>query len=830
MSSFNLITYPGVNTDVNVLKKLEKLEKIKKPTLKQLDAFVKDPKTFMQKYFIALPVATVLLMASSSLFSEKDNLIEYIHKKLFANDEPASVSSFVAKLAQNYSSIDKVAGDQRYVFDVIDSNGNNTKINLLNVYQNNYIPLLDKMGKYFKETINQIIFEQREYYDAITFPFIFDKTDLNFNTNDIPSNLDFIMNYNRCHYMNEFIYKMYNFMAPFFMDKDIDGNYKIYKIINYQTNLNTYEQKTFQLNNAEIFFGNYYTTYYNQVIEPYINSWGNFKDEKRAENITLKTIELLNTITVSVSKLILVVSSKLGLMDKRVDIEEIISRLQNSSVTVNTMDTTTDQYTVLDLSDSKKKKEFIENYRLQKEEISQANNELNNLFKTVKFEKKNLVDNLKSLKTWISTEPILNLDDKKLLFNVLSMCDFENGIIRKGDLFDERYKLLGFSNPRLMIDFQLMLKWVSDNFEKCLKSSSYKDLNKQLSDGIKKLTNDNLILEQSLKVKETTLKECQEQLTSCLEQNKKTAFTNMAVEQFNRVKSILNEAEFQVDGNLISVAVDSLLTDYNALKGNNVMIYNLNEELKKNNNDINELKTNNQLLSQNFKNINDGVNRIQTSLQNSGIVLHDTNNLDGMIEVINNILISKTTLQQERDSCQASLQNCSEQYENISKLLESYENSIKENNEFNNNTKEYINQLQNENSELKNFILDVEQKTIGTKFQTKDGQNLTESLASKLSDFEKFKNNYDTMENHNQKSNLKILELQNELKNNDNEYLQKLRDEQKIKKAQKQLENKLKENPANTKKEENEEKKQIIRRKSANTLREAKRKSISKNI
>ena len=85
MSSFNLITYPGVNTDVNVLKKLEKLEKIKKPTLKQLDAFVKDPKTFMQKYFIALPVATVLLMASSSLFSEKDNLIEYIHKKLFAN-------------------------------------------------------------------------------------------------------------------------------------------------------------------------------------------------------------------------------------------------------------------------------------------------------------------------------------------------------------------------------------------------------------------------------------------------------------------------------------------------------------------------------------------------------------------------------------------------------------------------------------------------------------------------------------------------------------------------------------------------------------------------
>jgi hypothetical protein len=566
MSSFNLITYPGVNTDEKVLKKLEKLEKIKKPTLKQLDAFVKDPKNFMQKYFIALPVATVLLMASSSLFSEKDNLIEYIHKKLFANDEPASVSSFVAKLAQNYSSIDKVAGDQRYIFDVTDSNGNNTKINLLNVYQNNYIPLLDKMGLYFKETITQIIFEQRNYYDAITFPFEFDKTDLNFNTNNIPSNLDFIMNYNRCHYMNEFIHEIYNFMAPFFMETDTDGKYKIYKIINYQTNLNTYEQKIFQLNNAEIFFGNYYTTYYNQVLKPYISSWGNFKDEKRVEIITTKTIELLNTITLDVSKLILVASSKLGLMDKRVDIEEIISRLQNASVTVNTMDTTTDQYTVLDLSDSKKKKEFIENYRLQKEEISQANNELNNLFKTVKFEKKNLVDNLKSLKIWLSSEPILNLDDKKLLFNVLSMCDFENGVVRKGDSFNQQVNILRFSNPLLMIAFQVMLKWVSDNFEKCLKSSSYKDLNKQLSDGIKKLTNDNLTLEQSLKVKETTLKECQEQLTSCLEQNKKTAFTNMAVEQFNRVKSILNEAEFQVDGNLISVAVDSLLTDYNALK------------------------------------------------------------------------------------------------------------------------------------------------------------------------------------------------------------------------------------------------------------------------
>jgi hypothetical protein len=98
--------------------------------------------------------------------------------------------------------------------------------------------------------------------------------------------------------------------------------------------------------------------------------------------------------------------------------------------------------------------------------------------------------------------------------------------------------------------------------------------------------------------------------------------------------------------------------------------------LKKNVNDINDLKSNNELLSQNFKNINDGVNRIQTLLQNSGIELHDTNNLDGMIEAINNILISKTTLQQERDSCQASLQECANQVNNNYNLLESYENSI----------------------------------------------------------------------------------------------------------------------------------------------------------
>ena len=720
-SGLNLVTYPGNITDEKILKKLHKLETLRKPSQKELTELLNDPKKFMQRWFIALPVATVLLMASGALFSEKDSLIQYIHSKLYPEGSPASLSAFVAKLAQNYSSIDQVAGDQRYLYQ---PNTDQPPINLENIYLNNYKPLVEEIQEKLKIVNTDITIEARDYYNLVSFPIQYEHTLFVYNSPNVVKTLDTIVNYSRVHYMNQFVYKMHSFMSPFYLDMDGFGNFIPIKVINVPQN-GEYVFKNIQLSNAQIHFGDIYTTYYNEAIKPYINSWGNLQDENRIQTTIDTTLNMLNQITINMTELIDILSDRLNIQFKQNSLQEIMRKLKNSKIEYDILPDVLKNVNI-DLSTETNREIFISKYQELKNELEVANNYARDSLTrfNIPNNKNYLKGMIESLVDKIQSQGFFPPYLLTKLADVLSTYQFSNAPLEPKEVL-----FVNFTTMSKYLD--IMLEWVKQNFQNYEKTKDDLKINLKQNTELRKL-NENLAtsnhnLDTQLQIIKKQLQKCQEiEFQIKAKVSKRIPFQeNQTLEEYiEYLINIISESQTNSKNN--EIILNSQKDDFkrqlqlkeNELNEKNELVEQLYSQISNLNAQQNELKSRVTQLNQNLNLNENEKNNLQLNLIKCTMDLEktskDVENLNNTIELLNQTHLDLTNKFENGQLQFNELQQQSIEIKNQKDILENFavtlQSTLIPEEERTSIPDELLKQITDKISQLENEIQDCREK------------------------------------------------------------------------------------------------------------------------